>query len=84
MIFVTVGTQVQFDRLIRTVDEWAGARARSDIFAQIGPSTINALELGKRINVVRAWANTETITRLQRQSSSPHRAASRSLSTKGN
>ena len=38
MIFVTVGTQVQFDRLIRTVDEWAGARARNDIFAQIGPS----------------------------------------------
>jgi UDP-N-acetylglucosamine transferase subunit ALG13 len=38
MIFVTVGTQVQFDRLIRTVDERAGARERSDIFAQIGPS----------------------------------------------
>ena len=38
MIFVTVGTQVQFDRLVRTVDEWAGARARSDVFAQIGPS----------------------------------------------
>lgn len=38
MIFVTVGTQVQFDRLIRAVDEWAGAHARSDIFAQIGPS----------------------------------------------
>lgn len=38
MIFVTVGTQVQFDRLIRVVDEWAGARARSDVFAQIGPS----------------------------------------------
>lgn len=39
MIFVTVGTQVQFDRLIRTVDEWAGARARGDVFAQIGPSS---------------------------------------------
>lgn len=38
MIFVTVGTQLQFDRLIRTVDEWAGARARNDVFAQIGPS----------------------------------------------
>src|SRR4051812_19357952 len=38
MIFVTVGTQVQFDRLIRTVDEWAGARARTDVYAQIGPS----------------------------------------------
>ncbi|MCK1712902.1 MULTISPECIES: glycosyltransferase [unclassified Bradyrhizobium] len=38
MILVTVGTQVQFDRLIRTVDDWAGARARNDVFAQIGPS----------------------------------------------
>ena len=38
MIFVTVGTQGQFDRLIRTVDEWAGLRGRTDIFAQTGPS----------------------------------------------
>ena len=39
VIFVTVGTQVHFDRLIQTVDEWAGLRGRSDVFAQIGPST---------------------------------------------
>ena len=38
MIFVTVGTQGQFDRLIRTVDEWAGLRGRTDVFAQTGPS----------------------------------------------
>jgi UDP-N-acetylglucosamine transferase subunit ALG13 len=38
MIFATVGTQGQFDRLIRTVDEWAGGRGRTDVFAQIGPS----------------------------------------------
>ena len=38
MIFVTVGTQGQFDRLIRTVDEWAGGRGRTDVFAQTGPS----------------------------------------------
>jgi UDP-N-acetylglucosamine transferase subunit ALG13 len=36
MIFVTVGAQMPFDRLIRTVDEWAGSRGRGDIFAQIG------------------------------------------------
>lgn len=36
MIFVTVGTQIPFDRLVRTVDEWAGACRRSDVFAQIG------------------------------------------------
>jgi len=35
MIFVTVGSQIPFDRLIRAVDEWAGAHARSDVFAQI-------------------------------------------------
>ena len=38
MIFVTVGAQMPFDRLIRAVDEWAAARGRSDVFAQIGPS----------------------------------------------
>lgn len=38
MIFVTVGTQGPFDRLIRTVDEWAGARGTTDVFAQIGPA----------------------------------------------
>lgn len=36
MIFVTVGSQGPFDRLIRTVDEWASLRGRSDVFAQIG------------------------------------------------
>ncbi|CAM5321599.1 hypothetical protein AFEL58S_00782 [Afipia felis] len=38
MIFATVGTQGRFDRLIRTIDEWAGANGRTDIFAQTGPS----------------------------------------------
>jgi UDP-N-acetylglucosamine transferase subunit ALG13 len=38
MIFVTVGVQLPFDRLVRAVDEWAGERARTDVFAQIGPS----------------------------------------------
>lgn len=34
MIFVTVGTQLPFDRLIREMDEWAKS-AGSDVFAQI-------------------------------------------------
>jgi UDP-N-acetylglucosamine transferase subunit ALG13 len=38
MIFVTVGSQEPFDRLIRTVDEWAQLRGRSDVFAQIASS----------------------------------------------
>jgi UDP-N-acetylglucosamine transferase subunit ALG13 len=36
LIFVTVGSQMPFDRLVRAVDEWAVARDRSDVFAQIG------------------------------------------------
>lgn len=39
MIFVTVGSQEPFDRLIRGVDEWAGLRARSDVFAQVAGSS---------------------------------------------
>lgn len=38
MIFVTVGAQMPFDRLVRAVDAWAVARDRDDLFAQIGES----------------------------------------------
>ena len=36
MIFVTVGHQMPFDRLVRAVDDWAEQTGRDDIFAQIG------------------------------------------------
>lgn len=36
MIFVTVGHQMPFDRLVRGVDEWAASAGRSDVFAQVG------------------------------------------------
>jgi UDP-N-acetylglucosamine transferase subunit ALG13 len=36
MIFVTVGAQMPFDRLVKAVDQWAGERERNDVFAQIG------------------------------------------------
>lgn len=36
MIFVTVGSDLPFDRLVRTVDEWARENKRSDVFAQTG------------------------------------------------
>jgi len=39
MIFVTVGTQGRFDRLIRAVDGWAGERQVKDVFAQTGLSS---------------------------------------------
>ena len=35
MIFVTVGTQLTFDRLIRAVDAWAEANPGQEVFAQI-------------------------------------------------
>lgn len=37
MIFVTVGTQLAFDRLIEAVDVWAGNNPGETVFAQIGP-----------------------------------------------
>lgn len=36
MIFVTVGHQMPFDRLVRAVDEWAGRNPGAEVFAQIG------------------------------------------------
>lgn len=38
MIFVTIGSMFPFDRLIRAMDDWAGARedGAEEIFAQIG------------------------------------------------
>jgi len=36
VIFVVVGTQGPFDRMIRAVDHWAVENNRDDVFAQIG------------------------------------------------
>lgn len=36
MIFVAVGTQGPFDRMIRPIDAWAAKNHRDDVFAQIG------------------------------------------------
>lgn len=35
MIFVTVGSQLPFDRLIKAMDAWCAASGRSDVFGQI-------------------------------------------------
>jgi UDP-N-acetylglucosamine transferase subunit ALG13 len=37
VIFVTVGTQIAFDRMVSVVDDWA-ARTGEKVFAQTGPS----------------------------------------------
>ena len=39
MIFVTVGGQLPFDRMIRCVDAWAGQTGRQDVFCQIGEAS---------------------------------------------
>jgi UDP-N-acetylglucosamine transferase subunit ALG13 len=36
VIFVAVGTQAPFDRLVQAVDAWAQRSGRRDVFAQIG------------------------------------------------
>jgi UDP-N-acetylglucosamine transferase subunit ALG13 len=38
VIFVTVGAQMPFDRLVKAVDQWARTSGRDDVFAQIGLS----------------------------------------------
>lgn len=36
MIFVTVGAQMPFDRMVQAVDRWALKNGRDDVFAQVG------------------------------------------------
>lgn len=38
MIFVTVGHQMPFDRLIQAMDDWACRAKHKDVFAQVGDS----------------------------------------------
>ncbi|WP_166260777.1 glycosyltransferase [Marinobacter salicampi] len=38
MIFVTVGTQLSFDRLVQMADEWAGLHPQEQVFVQSGIS----------------------------------------------
>lgn len=45
MIFVTVGAQMAFDRLIRAVDQWAGLSGHGDVFAQTGMGGYQPLHL---------------------------------------
>jgi exopolysaccharide biosynthesis glucuronosyltransferase PssE len=40
VIFVTVGTDGPFDRLVQAIDRWAGEANREDVYAQIGRSTL--------------------------------------------
>ncbi|MCY3002601.1 MAG: glycosyltransferase [Planctomycetota bacterium] len=48
MIFVTVGTQLPFDRLVRAVDSWLLVRPGERGFAQVGKSELRPLALTAR------------------------------------
>ncbi len=39
MIFLTVGTQLPFDRLLKCIDEWCEINTGVDVYAQIGASS---------------------------------------------
>ena len=45
MIFVTVGTQLPFDRLVKAVDAWAAGNGDAAGFAQIGSSAYKPAHL---------------------------------------
>jgi UDP-N-acetylglucosamine transferase subunit ALG13 len=40
MIFATVGTQLNFDRMLRIIDDWA-EQGQAEVFCQVGPSELN-------------------------------------------
>ncbi|MGH6877322.1 MAG: glycosyltransferase [Rhizomicrobium sp.] len=61
MIFVTVGSSEPFDRLIQTIDLWAGSRDRTDVFAQIGRSSFVA----RHIQTVQFMSPSEFRERVQ-------------------
>jgi UDP-N-acetylglucosamine transferase subunit ALG13 len=48
VIFVTVGTQLPFDRLVRAVDLWAKETGRDDVVAQVGPHGYRPEHIGYR------------------------------------
>jgi exopolysaccharide biosynthesis glucuronosyltransferase PssE len=35
MIFLTVGSEIRFDRLVLAVDDWCGTHNRSDVYGQV-------------------------------------------------
>lgn len=66
MIFVTVGSDLPFDRLVRVVDEWARDTDRDDVFAQIGatdwrPAHIACAEFLQPPEFARRFAEAEFV-----------------------
>lgn len=44
-LFITVGAQIAFDRLVRAVDEWVGGQDSVDAFAQVGPDGYRSMNM---------------------------------------
>lgn len=61
MIFVTVGAQMPFDRLVGWVDDWAAKHGRDDVIAQIGPSDFSP----RRLRVIPFMSPPEFRARLE-------------------
>lgn len=45
MIFLTVGTQLPFDRLVKAVDDWAATSGAAAVFAQIGEALYHPVHM---------------------------------------
>ena len=65
MIFVTVGHQMPFDRMIRLVDHWAGTTPGLEIFAQVGDSEYRP----KNFEFTRLLSRADFDTNVERSSS---------------
>ncbi len=66
MIFATVGTQLPFDRMIKTLDKWNKKQEVRDCFAQVGlggysPSTLEFSETLKPSQFAKRIANCKVI-----------------------
>jgi UDP-N-acetylglucosamine transferase subunit ALG13 len=66
LIFLTVGSQMQFDRLVMAVDRWAAKNADVEVLAQIGgsqyrPMAMRWVELLPPNDYVRAFTNAEVV-----------------------
>jgi UDP-N-acetylglucosamine transferase subunit ALG13 len=48
VIFVTVGTQLPFDRMVAAVDAWAALAPGQQVFAQIGPTDLRPRHIDHR------------------------------------
>lgn len=51
MIFLTVGTQLPFERLIKSMDEWTAENADVEVFAQVGETQYQAKYMATQKNL---------------------------------